>query len=78
MISWMQAVLQETDVGNRLVTAYIAEDQGRERQYIDFRMPVAGRKWVVSGCFDIARAGDLAELIYDALHDARVRVPKAH
>ena len=78
MISWMQAVLQETDVGNRLVTAYIAEDQGRERQYIDFRMPVAGRKWVVSGCFDIARAADLAKPIYDALHDARVRVPRAH
>jgi hypothetical protein len=72
MIRWMSSKLNETKNLKGLVTAYIADDQGRERQYIDLRIPVRGRKMVVAGCFDVLRAKELAVPIFSALRNAAI------
>ena len=78
MIRWMSSSFHETELGNRLMSPYIAEDQGRQRQYIDYRMLVSGRKWVVSGCFDVARASDFARPILDAVRGVGIHVGSRH
>ena len=45
---WMNSHLNHRAAGKVLVTAYIAEDRGRDRQYIDARMRVGGRNVVVA------------------------------
>lgn len=70
MIRWMSSRLNETPTSKGLVTAYIAEDQGRDRQYVDLRIPVRSRKVVVAGCFDFRRAGEFAAPIFAALQNA--------
>jgi hypothetical protein len=67
MVRWMSSKLNETPTLRSLITAYVAEDQGRERQYIDMRIPVRGRKVVVGGCFDVKRAAEFAAPILSAL-----------
>jgi hypothetical protein len=54
-----------------LTTAYIALDQGRQRQYIDVRIHYFGRKLVIGGCFDVDFANELAGPIVSAMRDAR-------
>jgi hypothetical protein len=51
-----------TTGGKVLVTAYIGEDRGKDRQYVDARMRVGQRKVVVAGCFDVNRAPELVVL----------------
>ena len=72
MIRWMSSKLNETPTLKGLVTAYIGEDQGRNRQYIDLRISVRGRKVVVAGCFDVKRAHDLAAPIFAAMQNAAI------
>jgi len=72
MIRWMSSKLNETPSLKGLVTAYIAEDHGRDRQYVDLRIPVRGRKVVVAGCFDVKRADEFAAPIFSALQNATI------
>ncbi len=72
MIRWMSSKLNETLALKGLVTAYIGEDQGRERQYIDLRISVRGRKVVVAGCFDVKRAQEFTAPVFAALQNAAV------
>jgi hypothetical protein len=72
MIRWMSSRLNETPSLKGLVTAYIAEDQGRDRQYVDLRIPVRGRKVVVAGCFDVKRAAEFAAPIFASLQNATI------
>jgi hypothetical protein len=72
MIKWMSSHLSETSRGAGLVSAYIARDGGRERQYMDARISVGGRKVVIGGCFDIQRKHDLAAPVFWAVQDAAV------
>jgi hypothetical protein len=53
-----------------LMTAYIANDQGRERQYMDIRIRVGEHNVLICGCFDIQRKDDLAAPIFWAMQDA--------
>jgi hypothetical protein len=70
MIRWMSSHLSETARGMGLITAYIANDQGRERQYMDLRIRVGERNVLICGCFDIQRKDDLAAPIFWAMQDA--------
>jgi hypothetical protein len=70
MIRWMSSDLNRRSFGKALVTAYVARDQGRDRQYIDVRIRVHQRNVVVAGCFDVNRADELAKPIFYALNDA--------
>ena len=70
MIKWMSSHLNETSAGKALVTAYIARDQGKDRQHIDTRIPVRGRKVILAACFDVDRASELASPIYAAMKGA--------
>jgi hypothetical protein len=76
MIKWMSSQLNGTVEQKALVTAYIAEDDGRERQYIDLRIPVRGRKVVVAGCFDVGRTNELAVPVFTALREASIFTPR--
>lgn len=70
MVRWMSSHLNRRQSGKSIVTAYIARDQGRDRQYIDVRMRLRERNVVMGGCFNVDRAGDLARPIFLALSDA--------
>ena len=65
--SWMKSHLNHRATGNVLVTAYIGEDGGRDRQYIDARMRIGERSVIVAGCFDVNRASELAVPIFSAV-----------
>jgi hypothetical protein len=71
MIRWMSSQLNHGPFGRALVTAYIARDQGRERQYMDIRFRTRQRNIVVAGCFDVNRADNLAKPIFSAMNGAR-------
>jgi hypothetical protein len=74
LVTWMASQLNERlgRFGSKgLVTAYVGWDQGRERQYIDCRTSVRGRRVVVGGCFDIEHKNEFAGPIFWAINDAR-------
>jgi hypothetical protein len=70
MTKWMSSHLGETSLGKGLMTAYIARDQGRERQYFDLRIRIRQSNAVIGGCFDIPRKEELAAPIWQAVQDA--------
>jgi len=70
MVRWMSSHLNHRPFGKALMTAYVARDHGRERQYIDVRLRVRNRNVVIGGCFDVSRAEELAKPIFFALCDA--------
>jgi hypothetical protein len=73
LVKWMSSQLNEKLArfdAKGLVTAYIAWDHGRERQYIDCRTSVRDRKVIVAGCFDVGRKDDLAQAIFWSISDA--------
>jgi len=72
LIRWMSSQLNTKDNIKGLVTAYIAEDDGRNRQYIDLRTRVDGKNIVVAGCFDVRRSDELAAPIFGALKNAEI------
>jgi hypothetical protein len=71
LIRWMSSHLNRRPLGKALVTAYIARDRGRDRQYIDVRTRVRQRNVVIADCFDVTRAEQLAKPFFLALRDAR-------
>ena len=75
MVKWMSSHLNETPNLKGLVTAYIARDQGKERQYIDLRTTVRGKRVVVEGCFDVERASERAAPIFSTLQDVELVQP---
>jgi hypothetical protein len=75
LIRWMSSHLNHRRHGKALVTAYIAHDDGRDRQYIDIRVRIRQRNVVISGCFDVSRAEQLAKPIFWALSDAMPLMP---
>lgn len=78
LIRWMSSQLNETSKAKALITAYIAEDNGFRRQYIDVRTPVMGRKIVIAGCFNVARSDQLAAPVFNALRSAEIAEPRIH
>jgi hypothetical protein len=70
MTNWMASHLSETSQGKALMTAYIARDQGRDRQYFDARLRIRGCNALIGGCFDIARKDDVGPAVWHALQDA--------
>jgi hypothetical protein len=69
LIKWMSSQLNETEDLKILVTAYIVNDQGKERQNIALRMRVRESNLVIMGCFDIAMKDQLAAPIFDAMQN---------
>jgi hypothetical protein len=67
LIKWMSSELNEIEGLKILVTAYIVDDQGRERQNIALRMRVRGSNLVIMGCFDVDMKDQLAAPIFDAI-----------
>jgi hypothetical protein len=72
LVKWMSSTLNETTRLKQLVTTYVAEDAGRERQYIDVRLSAGGRRLVVGGCFDVDQATKLAMPIWLAIGNAMI------
>ena len=70
LTEWMSSQLNETPYGKVLVTAYVAEVDGRNLQQIDMRLSIRGRKVVIGGSFEIERASELGRPILDALQRA--------
>jgi len=77
LIKWMSSQLNETEDLKILVTAYIVNDQGKERQNIVLRMRVRESNLVVMGCFDIAMKDQLAAPIFDAIRGFIILPPDA-
>ena len=78
LIQWMSSQLNETSKTRALITAYIAEDNGIRRQYIDIRTPAMGRKIVIAGCFNVTRSDQLAAPVFNALRSAEIAQPSIH
>ncbi len=75
LIKWTSSQLNETEDLKILVTAYIVNDQGKERQNIAFRMRVRESNLVIMGCFDIALKDQLAAPIFDAMQNFTFLAP---
>jgi hypothetical protein len=71
MIHWMSSHLNEHTGTKVLVTAYVGLEDGLQRQYVDVRRSVRGRRTIVAGCFNVGRAKELAQPIWWALNDAK-------
>jgi hypothetical protein len=61
---WMNSQLNHLATGKVLLTAYIGEDCGRDRQYFDAQMRVGQRNVIVAGCFDDNKADELVVPIF--------------
>lgn len=72
LTKWMSSHLNKSESLQNLVTAYIANDQGKERQFIAVRMKVKGRKVVAVGIFDIAKKDKLAAPVFNILKSMAV------
>ena len=55
-----------------LVTAYIAEEDGVERQHVDARMMSRNKKLVLGCSFEVGRAEELARPIMNVLWTAKL------
>jgi hypothetical protein len=77
LIKWMSSQLNETADLKILVTAYIVNDQGKERQNIALRLRVRQSNLVIMGCFDIAMKDQLASPIFDAIRSFVILPPDA-
>ena len=67
VIRWMSSHLNEANGHKGLVTAYITASQNAEWQYIAIRTNHFGRRYVIVGMFDVAKATPLAKLVSDSL-----------
>jgi hypothetical protein len=70
LLQWQSSQLSTPATGKGLTSWYIAQDQGRPRQYIDLRIGVAGRKVVIGGCYDVHCSEDVANAIIWAIQHA--------
>jgi hypothetical protein len=71
MTRWMSSHLNHGLFGKAIVTAYIAQDKGLDRQYIDVRIRAQRRNVIIAGCFDVNRADQLAKSIFHAISTAK-------
>ena len=69
MTRWMSSQLNESNELKGLVTAYIAMEEGKERQFIALRIKVKNRKLVAVGIFDVAEKDVLAAPIFNAIRN---------
>lgn len=71
IVKWMSSKLSEGSLNGTstkvLLTAYIAKDNGIDRQFVVARLQICGRKFVVMGCFDVNKADHLGKSIWAAL-----------
>lgn len=67
LIRWMSSKLNQSGNSKGLITAYVVEDQGKERQFIALRIKAKGRKVVAIGVFDVAKKEALAAPIFNAM-----------
>jgi hypothetical protein len=72
MVRWMSSHLNEHTTSKVLVTAYVGFEDGLGRQYLDARRSVRGIRTIISGCFNVDRAKELAQPIFGALNEAKV------
>jgi hypothetical protein len=70
LIKWSPSQLNESPQFKALVTLYITEDQGKERQYFVLRASANNRKLIVMGCFDVAEHETFASPILETLREA--------
>jgi hypothetical protein len=70
LLKWQSSGLSEPASGKGLTSWYVAQDQGRPRQYIDLRIRIAGRNVVIGGCYDVHRGEDLEKAIMWAIQHA--------
>jgi TPR repeat protein len=73
MSKWMSSQLDEMVFPKVLITAYIAEDNGLQRQFIAVRFQIGFKKVVAIGNFDIARADIFAKPILKTLHTIKLK-----
>lgn len=67
LVHWTPSFLNRTKSIVGLVTGYILREDGIEKQYIDVRVTVRGRKLVIDGMFDVSKQESLAPPIFSAL-----------
>jgi len=77
LLRWMGSHLNVTAEAKALVTAYVVEDAGRERQVFVARMQHHERKLVLFGAFFVDVADRVAGLIHGTLRNA-VMMPRVH
>jgi len=70
ILKWQSTNFVESDVGNGILTQYILLDQGKERQHIDLRFGVKGRKVVVIAYYDVLQCESLGLPICQILQRA--------
>jgi hypothetical protein len=63
MIKWMSSHLS----GKTLTTAYIEQEQNKDRQVIVLRLPHANRKMIIMGRFDIEHKNELSTPIFHTM-----------
>lgn len=73
IVKWMSSKLNKTKPLTGLVTPFIVEDSGKQRQYIDLRFTVGSTKFVARGTFDVERSKELAAPIFGILQNIRIR-----
>ena len=66
IVEWMGTVLNDTGVHKALVTAYVAQIDGRDWLFIDYRINIRDRKIVISAGCDNSKTDLYAKLVYDA------------
>jgi hypothetical protein len=71
---WMSSQLNVFNSLKVLVTAYITTDKEKQWQYIALRLSNNNQKFVIIGSFDIAKADELAELIWKSLHSVNFKL----
>jgi len=76
ILQWMGSQLNVTPDIRALITAYIVSDEGERRQVIAARLPIAGRKVVVIGNFDVAQADRLAAPVFNAIRGITIYSPQ--
>lgn len=72
LVKWMSSKLNEADEFKGLVTAYIVEDGGKERQFIALRFSAGNRKMVAMGTFDVDKSKELAAPIFGIMRNMKV------
>ena len=69
LIKWMSSNLNHSGNLKVLVTAYIANDQGKQRQFIALRTKAKDRKIVAIGVFDVEKKEVLAVPIFNIMQN---------
>ena len=71
VVRWMKSHLNSSEKSKTLVTAYIAELDGKMVQHIAARTSNNGKKYVVVGSFDVVKSVPLATLVVHSMGSLR-------